>query len=174
MGNNQPRHGGRDPGAEYLNIKEKDIALEIVKKLQKELEQYGATVLLTRDDDYDLSTTDSINKKRSDLLKRANLINESKCDIYLSIHLNASTSTKWKGLQIFYDSVNIKNEVLANSINETLKNKISYVRKTKNVNNYYMYSRINIPGILIETGFITNDSDRYLLKNKDYQLKLAK
>ena len=48
-------HGGRDPGAKYNDIAEKDLTLEIVKKLKKELEGLGATVLLTRDGDYDLS-----------------------------------------------------------------------------------------------------------------------
>ncbi len=167
-------HGGRDPGAKYNDIAEKDLTLEIVKKLKKELEGLGATVLLTRDGDYDLSSKESSNKKRNDLLKRVNSINNSKCDIYLSIHLNAYPSDKWRGLQIFYDQINPKNKILANVLTDTLKTELKNIREIKNVNNYYMYSRINIPGVLIETGFITNSSDLYLLKNEKYQQKLAK
>lgn len=166
-------HGGRDPGAQYNNNNEKDLTLEIVKKIQIELEKLGAVVLLTRDGDYDLSSATSPNKKRSDLLKRVDLINNSKCELYLSIHLNAYPSSKWRGLQIFYDKINEKNQLLAQTITDNLKQNFKHIRDIKNVNNYYMYSRINVPGILIETGFITNSSDLYLLKNPNYQQKLA-
>ena len=124
-------HGGKDPGAIYDNVYEKDINLDIVKKLQFELEKMGAVVLLTRDDDYDLASIDAKKRKQSDLLKRANLINESKCDMYISIHLNAYSSTKWSGLQIFYDDINPNNKILAEIMNETLKSNLKTVREIK-------------------------------------------
>lgn len=167
-------HGGKDPGAIYDNVREKDITLIIVKKLAKELEKDGAIVLLTREGDYDLSDINVKNRKRSDLKKRADLINESNCNLYLSIHLNAYSSTKWRGLQIFYDDINKNNNSLATTLNNTLKTGLSNVREIKNINDYYMYHQINVPGVLIETGFITNDSDRYLLKSDEYQDKLVK
>lgn len=167
-------HGGKDPGAIYDNVYEKDINLDIVKKLQFELEKMGAVVLLTRDDDYDLASIDAKKRKQSDLLKRANLINESKCDMYISIHLNAYSSTKWSGLQIFYDDINPNNKILAEIMNETLKSNLKNVREIKRENGYFMYHKINVPGILIESGFITNSNDRYKLKNSNYQAILAR
>lgn len=167
-------HGGKDPGAIYDNVYEKDINLDIVKKLQFELEKMGAVVLLTRDDDYDLASIDAKKRKQSDLLKRANLINESKCDMYISIHLNAYSSTKWSGLQIFYDDINPNNKILAEIMNETLKSNLKTVREIKRENGYFMYHKINVPGILIESGFITNSNDRYKLKNSNYQAILAR
>lgn len=167
-------HGGKDPGAIYDNVYEKDINLDIVKKLQFELEKMGAVVLLTRDDDYDLASIDAKKRKQSDLLKRANLINESKCDMYISIHLNAYSSTKWSGLQIFYDDINPNNKILAEIMNETLKSNLKIVREIKRENGYFMYHKINVPGILIESGFITNSNDRYKLKDSNYQAILAR
>ena len=166
-------HGGIDAGAEVNNIIEKDLNLLLVKKLEKELISRGAVVYLTRDGDYDLSTT-TINRKRSDLSNRAKLINKSNCDMYISIHLNSTTSSKWRGLQIFYSSVNKNNKKIANVINEELKNNLSNVRDIKLDNEYYMYKQINIPGILIEAGFISNPNDNYLLRSEEYQDKLIK
>lgn len=168
-----PGHGGRDSGAVYKNIYEKDINLEISKKLEKELVSYGATVYMTRDDDIDLSIGDS-NKKRSDLANRAYKINKTRPDIYISIHQNYISSPKWRGLQIFYDSINPKNKLLAESLTNSLKEKLANVREVKNNNSYYMYNKIEYPGVLIETGFLSNYEDRNNLTNEKYQDKLAK
>ena len=83
-----PGHGGPDPGANYKDIYEKDINLEISKILSNLLMERGAIVYLTREGDYDLSSPHVYLRKRSDLSRRAKLINETKCDLYLSIHLN--------------------------------------------------------------------------------------
>lgn len=164
-------HGGVDDGAGSNNIVEKDVNLILVKKLEKKLIGMGAIVYLTRDGDYDLSTT-KINRKRSDLYNRAKMINESNADIYISIHLNSTDSSKWRGLQVFYNDINSENVVIAKCITDILKNNISNVREVKKVNTYYMYKKIKIPGVLIETGFISNASDNYLLRDSNYQDKL--
>ena len=165
-------HGGIDAGAESNKIKEKDINLILVKKLEKELVRKGAVVYLTRDGDYDLSKSKS-NRKRSDLANRAKLINESGANLYISIHLNSTTSSAWRGLQIFYNKVNDENKIIANTLNDIIKSNLSNVREVKEENNYYMYKRINIPGVLIEAGFISNPSDNYILRTDDYQNKLV-
>ena len=161
-------HGGVDAGAEANKIKEKDINLIIVKKLEKELVSKGAIVYLTREGDYDLSKT-TVNRKRSDLANRAKLINESKADLYISIHLNSTTDSRWRGLQIFYNKVNSENKVIADTVNNIIKNNLSNVRKVKEENSYYMYKKINVPGVLVEVGFLSNPSDNYILRKEDYQ-----
>jgi len=165
-------HGGVDAGAETNNLKEKDINLVLVKKLEKVLIGKGAIVYLTRDGDYDLSKT-TINRKRSDLYNRAKMINDSDADIYISIHLNSTTDSRWRGLQVFYNSVNSKNKVLADALTEVLKSNLSNVREVKKENSYYMYKKITVPGILIEAGFISNANDNYLLRDSLYQDKLV-
>lgn len=164
-------HGGIDSGAVYGNIYEKDINLILVNKLASELVSRGAIVYLTRDGDYDLSTT-KINRKRSDLANRAKLINKSNCDLYLSIHLNYMVNSKWGGLQIFYNDKNIENKNIADFLTNSLKKEFSYIRDYKYDNTYYMYKFIDKPGILIEMGFLSNSNDRYRLTRDEYVDKL--
>ena len=165
-----PGHGGRDPGAIYKEIRESDINLQISKYLKEELENNGATVYLTRIGDYDLSENNAKNHKRNDLTARARLINESNCDIYISIHLNSDPSPTWNGIQIFYTDNNENNKTIAETIQKELKLK----RKTKELKNMYLFEKIKQPGILIEAGFISNPNDRYKLKQNDYQQELSK
>lgn len=168
-----PGHGGIDPGAVYKDIKESEINLKIAQKTQKILEQKGAIVYLTRYGNYDLSVPNTINKKRSDLSRRGNIINLSNCDLYLSIHLNAETSSTWKGAQMFYDDVNYENEKIAKIFQETFKKNLNTNRKYKKIDNFYLTRRVERPGILIEVGFITNPNERYLLTTDSYQQKVA-
>lgn len=164
-------HGGVDAGAIVNNLKEKDINLKLVMLLRENLVSKGAMVYLTREGDYDLSNG-AVSRKRNDLYNRAKMINDSKADLYISIHLNSTNDGRWRGLQIFYNSINKENKLVAEKVNEILVSNLSYVREVKNDNSYYMYKHIKIPGILIEAGFISNASDNYLLRNKDYQDKL--
>lgn len=162
-------HGGKDPGAFYKNIYEEDINLEITLKLKNKLESMGAAVYLTRDNDYDLSNPDAYLRKRSDLGNRALTINNSKVDIYLSIHLNASSSTSWSGAQAFYDDINSKNKKIAETFQKYFNKNLKSKRKAKEISTLYMYKKINIPGVLLEVGFITNPNERYLLRQDNYQ-----
>ena len=128
-----PGHGGRDSGTTYKNIYEKDINLIMSKKIEQYLISKGATVYLTREEDIDLSTTTK-NKKRSDLTNRAKLINQSNADMYISIHLNYISNSKWQGLQIFYNNKNEENELIANSLTSYLKQTSSNIRDPKKEN----------------------------------------
>jgi len=166
-------HGGIDAGAQNSQIKEKELNLTIVKKLEQELTSRGATVYLTRETDKDLSTT-TVNRKRNDLYNRAKYINNISPDMYISVHLNSTTSSAWKGLQIFYTNKNKDNKLLAETITNYLKNNLSNVRDIKQDNTYYMYKHIKSPGILIEAGFISNPNENYLLRQEWYQDKLTK
>lgn len=167
-------HGGIDPGAVYKDIHEADINLKISMSLANLLEKNGAIVLLTRTGDYDLSVNNAVNRKRSDLSRRANIINESSGDLYISIHLNSIASSTWKGAQVFYDDINPKNEKLAKLLQNTLKKDLKSSREYKEMTDMYMYKRIKIPGVLVEVGFLSNDNERYLLLQKTYQDKVAK
>ena len=168
-----PGHGGLDPGAMYKNIKEKNINLQISKNLEKRLTKLGAIVYLTRYDDYDLSVNNTINRKRSDLSRRGNIINKSDCDLFLSIHLNAENTGIWKGAQTFYNTNNKENKKIAELLQQQLKEDLNSKRKAKNKNDLYLQKRINRPGVLIEVGFLSNASERYLLKQEKYQDKVT-
>ena len=166
-------HGGKDPGAIVGELKEADLNLQISFKLQKMLERQGAVVYLTRYGDYDLSSNNVSLRKRSDLTNRAKIINSSDCDMYISVHLNADTSNTWKGAQIFYNNKNTENEKIAKILQNQLKEDLNTDRDYKKLTNQYMYKLISVKGVLAEVGFITNPNERNLLKQKDYQYKIA-
>lgn len=168
-----PGHGGVDVGANYKDIYEKDINLEISLLLADQLAKKGAIVYLTRTRDYDLAVPHAYLRKRSDLSRRVQLINNSNCDLYLSIHLNASLSTNWKGAQVFYNDINEKNKEIAVIFQDSFKKNLGSRRKIKEVNDLYMYKRIMRPGVLLELGFISNANERYILRQKYYQKKIV-
>ena len=158
-----PGHGGVDNGASYQDIYEDVINLEICYEIKSKLENIGATVYMTRYDDYDLSNNDVSYRKKSDLYNRAKIINESNSDIYLSIHLNYINSSKWNGAQVFFTNKNNSNSVIAASI----QNRFNNNRKSMIIKDRYMYNLIHKPGVLIELGFLSNSKDRdTLLNNK--------
>ena len=166
-------HGGKDPGTVYKDIYEKDINLEICKKLQTTLENDGAIVYLTRYGDYDLSKNYTGSRKKSDLNNRAKIINESKADIYISIHLNSINSSTWSGAQVFYDDVNDKNYEFAKLMQKQLKKDLKTNREVKELTNMLLNRKVTVPGVLIEVGFLSNSNDRYLLQQESYQYKIV-
>ena len=151
-----PGHGGKDPGAMYNGVMEKDINLEISKVLERKLYEMGAIVYLTRYDDYDLSVNHTNNRKRSDLSRRSNVINKAKPDMYLSIHLNAESTGLYKGAQVFYSDNNKENKKIAELFQNEFKKNLGSLRKYKKDNNLYLEKRIKVPGVLIEVGFLSN------------------
>ena len=164
-------HGGVDNGATVNNVHEKDLNLQIVYKLKETLTSAGATVLLTRKDDNDISNSNALYRKKSDFDNRIKLINNSNADLYISIHQNIYQNKKYSGPQVFYVKDNQKlAEIIQNTLNKYLNTK----RKVKTINNTYMYKLLKKKGILIECGFISNDNERYKLKTEEYQLKLSK
>ncbi len=161
-------HGGRDSGAISNTFLEKDMNLLLTKKLEKELVSKGAIVYLTREGDYDLSNS-TINRKRNDLYNRVKMINKSKCNLYISMHLNASPSNKWNGIQIFYSNILKDNKKIAEIITKTMQENMKNIREVKEENGYYMYSKLKVPGVLIEAGFISNPNDNYKMRQEEYQ-----
>ena len=168
-----PGHGGADSGAFYKNYKESDLNLEISKKVMELLKTKGATVYLTRYGDYDLATPNAWNRKRSDLSRRAEIINKSNCDLYLSIHLNADDSGSLRGAEVYYDTINSENELIAKIFQDEFKKNLNTDRDYKENSTKYLQRRVSRPGVLLEVGFLSNVGDRALLTNNTYQQKIA-
>lgn len=137
------------------------------------LKEEGAIVYLTRYGDYDLAAPNAWNRKRSDLSRRANIINKSNCDLYLSIHLNADDSGILHGAEVYYDTINSENEKIAKIFQNEFKKHLGTNRDYKENSTKYLQRRVNRPGVLLEVGFLSNSSDRALLTNEIYQNKLA-
>lgn len=89
-------HGGNDPGAHYAGVYEKDLTLRIALRLGKAIEQQmpGVKVVYTRTTDKALAPT-----KKADLKARADLANKAGGDLFISIHVNASTSKAARGVE---------------------------------------------------------------------------
>ena len=166
-----PGHGGLDPGTVYQDIYEKDINLKISIYLKKYLIKKGYRVLLTRDNDYDLSKPKAIYRKKSDFDNRINLINNN-ADYYLSIHLHYLNDSRYYGIQVFSKKKDYED---ASKVQNFLNNRLNGNRKNKIIpNDTYMYSKLNKPGLLIECGFLSNSNERSKLLIKEYQNKIAK
>lgn len=172
-----PGHGGPDGGAGDSDALEKDIALKISLNIRDYLQEQGALVLMTREDDNDLaspSTKGISRRKVEDLKNRLAMINESDADLYLSIHLNAIPSPRWSGAQTFYSPHFIENKRVAKFIqDELIRNLENTKREAKILKNIYIVKNANKPGALVEVGFLSNPTERQNLKNEKYQRKIS-
>ncbi|MFA9556522.1 N-acetylmuramoyl-L-alanine amidase CwlD [Evansella sp. AB-rgal1] len=173
-----PGHGGIDGGASSkTGTLEKDVTLQISFLLRDYLQQSGALVLMTREGDHDLaseSTKRVRSRKVEDLRRRASLINESNGDLFVSIHLNAIPSPKWRGAQTFYNRSVEGSETLSKQIQGELRRNLENTnREAKPINSVYILQQANIPGSLVEVGFLSNPSEAELLKSEDYQQSVA-
>jgi N-acetylmuramoyl-L-alanine amidase len=166
-------HGGLDSGAYYKNIREADLNLAITKKIMKVLKDEGAIVYLTRYGDYDLAVGNAWNRKRSDLSRRANVINKSDCDLYLSIHLNADDNGVFHGAEAYYDTINPDNKKIAKIFQNEFNKHLNSDRQYKENSTKYLQRRVSRPGVLLEVGFLSNPSERALLMSDTYQYKIA-
>ncbi len=164
-------HGGWDPGKTGTHgVNEKELNLAVVEKLQGFLEQGGATVLLTRDADEALGKG-----KREDMAERKRLANESNADILVSIHQNAFPSAAAKGAQVFYHASGEAGKLLAECIQESLRERVdgSNHRQAKENKDYYILRTTEIPAVIVECGFLSNREEEALLNADSYQEKVA-
>ncbi|MCI1593059.1 N-acetylmuramoyl-L-alanine amidase CwlD [Heyndrickxia oleronia] len=172
-----PGHGGPDGGAGDEDALEKDIALSISKKIKEYLQEQGALVMMTREDDSDLADpqTKGISRRKvEDLRTRLDMINESEADLYLSIHLNSIPSPRWSGAQTFYSPHLIENKRLAKFIqSELIRNLENTDREAKLLKNIYIVKNAKKPGALVEVGFLSNPTERENLKSDKYQEKVS-
>lgn len=156
-------HGGKDPGACKLGIKEKDITLQIALKTRSSLEKLGATVILTRaDDKIDLELEDIVRVTMA-----------AKPDMFISIHVNSMpNSKKYHGLQTYFRTDMDHSRLFAHTVHATILKHTGAQDKRVRTARFYVVN-LPIPAVLIETGFITNDMERKNLVNPAWQQKTA-
>ncbi|MEI4832087.1 N-acetylmuramoyl-L-alanine amidase [Bacillus sp. FJAT-53711] len=160
-------HGGKDSGAVYKGIFEKDIALSVSLKLQKLLENSGMHVVMTRATDTFIELSD-----------RVKISNKNKADIFVSVHVNSADSPAAAGIETLYNPDHPKsNQVykLASAVQKSLiANTGGKSRGVKERPELRVLKGDNqaLP-ILVETGFITNTEDRLSITSNNYQNKLS-
>jgi N-acetylmuramoyl-L-alanine amidase len=172
-----PGHGGPDGGAGDSDALEKDIALNVSLKVRDYLQEQGALVIMTREDDRDLApegTKGYSRRKVEDLKRRLSMINESEADFFLSIHLNSIPSARWSGAQTFYAPQIKENAAAAKFIQDELRRNLENTeRKAKPISNVYILKYAKKPGALVEIGFLSNPGEKARLKTEEYQEKVA-
>lgn len=172
-----PGHGGIDGGAGNEPALEKDIALSVSEKLREHLNGQGAVVLMTREEDTDLAPKEMKSvrtRKTEDLKKRKQLINESGADLFISVHLNAIPSEKWRGAQTFFSPHIPENEQIAKDIQKELTANLANTdRQPAAIGHVYILKESDVPGALVEIGFLSNPAERKLLEDEEYQEKTA-
>lgn len=167
-----PGHGGRDNGAESGDVKEDILNLQVALALKEIIEQAGGTAVMIRDDDFDLSSEDASNRKREDLKRRTEILNQDNVDLFISIHMNKFPQSYVNGATVFYQVNHPLSKQLAESVQSEL-NRLNRSKKYTKVGNYFILNETQTPGIMVECGFLSNDEERMLLQRSDYQSKLA-
>lgn len=166
-------HGGIDDGAKWHGLDEKNINLAIAQKLAEVLTANGATPVMTREGDVDYYTKGKGGKK-NDLLKRVEIIDNSGANLFVSIHCNAIKGNNWSGAQVFYNPKVEENKRLADTMQQALKNfPPGNKRQAKQDSDIIVLKFVNVPGVLVEAGFISNPAEAARLNSQDYQQKLA-
>ncbi len=176
-----PGHGGIDGGTnDGHSFFEKDINLQISRKLKAELESKGASVDMTRDTDISLDKLNNLSKSRHrrDLLARVAYFNSGKYDIFISVHVNFSSNSRAKGPVALYSGKNQKSLLLAQCMQEELNlHAKNVLKKDKGYapveSGFFILISSQIPGVIFETGFISNPEEKRLLKDETYQEKLV-
>ncbi len=173
-----PGHGGIDAGASGNGIVEKEINLEIAHLLKAFIEENGGTVIMTRTTDTntaDPNRSEKISQKKSDLEQRKTLPQKENADIFISIHMNKFSESKYKGAQVFCAPNSSQSKELGEAVQASLiKNADPQnTRKLKDGKSIYILKDAQIPSILIECGFLSNPDEAKLLSQKTYQQKIA-
>jgi N-acetylmuramoyl-L-alanine amidase len=161
-------HGGFDLGTHSKTYEEKEICLKTAMYLRKYLEKAGFKVILTRSRDEYLP-----------LKKRAEIANQSKCQILISVHCNSAKNTTAKGIEIFYTKKTEpwrakKSKELAQAVLSNLIAKTGAESRGIKEANFCVIRETKMPSILIETGFLTNEEERKKLSNEFYLEAVAK
>ncbi|HWP97400.1 MAG TPA: N-acetylmuramoyl-L-alanine amidase [Syntrophomonadaceae bacterium] len=172
-----PGHGGLDSGASRGDLVEKEITLQIAKKLEHMLSQSGALVVLLRGNESDLAGdefTGAIREhKQEDMRKRVKLANEAGADLFISIHTNAVPSPSWSGAQAFYKPGSPESKAVAVGIQKELQRILGNTKRSAGAGNYYVLKNVQMPAVLVEVGFISNPEEGRLLANSQYQDRVA-
>src|SRR5690606_19580539 len=114
-------------------------------------------------------------RKKQDIFLRETLVKEQNPDIFITIHANAIPEEKWRGAQVFFHKDgHPHSEMLANSVQTSIKNRLKNTdREALSIKQVYLLKKTEVPAVLIETGFLSNNEERELLADKKYQEKMA-
>lgn len=159
-----PGHGGSDPGAQGNGLREKDLTLDISKRIRKYLENNysGLKVLMTRTGDKYLT-----------LSQRAQFANSNKADLFISIHINAGGGTGYESFIHTSQNSNTATGKMQNTVHAEAMKKINVVDRGKKRANFAVLRETNMRAILPENLFIDRKEDAAKLKESSELQKIA-
>ncbi len=169
-------HGGIDGGVcgVKTGIKESELNLKVVKKLEKHLTDAGMVVYLTRKSEEGLYGVANSSLKRKDMEKRRDIIKSVKPTLVISIHMNQYTLSTRRGAQAFYNKDNQNSKLLADCVQQAFNDMTEAVKKTQALaGDYYIVKCTEYPSVIAECGFLSNPEDEALLITDKYQESLA-
>ena len=173
-------HGGEDGGAVGVNGSvEKDINLAIALALAEKLKASNFPVVLVRDGDYsvgDQTLNTVAERKRSDTKNRVQLVEETGDCLLISIHQNQFSQSQYSGAQMFYSPNNDESAQLAECIRQSVVNSLQpeNTRQNKEAGKeIYLLTHCQVPGVLVECGFLSNPEEAQRLVQQEYQQDMA-
>lgn len=169
-------HGGIDPGAKSESgLLEKEINLDIALKLKRHLSMAGIYCVMIRETDCDFSDSGAElpTKKKRDLSYRIRTANQSGADIYLGIHANSFPQRIYRGAQTFYTEDDPQSRRLAKAIQAQLAARLGPNRRRPRPGDYRMLNDTQMPGVVIEVGFLSNPEEARSLEDDDYREQVA-
>ena len=165
-----PGHGGIDGGSVGVSGQDENyLNLEYSLCLKEILTDAGVNVIMTRTNLNGLYSIFSDNKKLDDMKKRKDIVTKSKADMVLSIHMNSFPLKSARGAQVFYKKDSVSGEKLAENIQEVFIKTLPNAKPEPAVGDYYMLNEFEIPSVIIECGYISNEEEEQLILQEDYK-----
>lgn len=170
-------HGGVDGGAtSCTGVLESEINLQIAQRLDDLMHLLGVETVMIRQADQSVHTEGNsiAAKKVSDLKQRVKIANNTDNAVLVSIHQNHFSDSRYSGAQVFYAPTHHSDQLA-----KTLQASILYAlnpgsnRQAKRADGVYLMQNIEIPGILIECGFLSNHQEETKLRSEYYQKNLC-
>jgi N-acetylmuramoyl-L-alanine amidase len=180
-----PGHGGQDSGAMCGGVLEKDLTLDVARRIDRLLDSEGIATLMTRVGDTYVSLAD-----------RAALANRARNCIFVSIHFNEDNKPVASGVETYYaahqitagsflaswlpflwrplsSSPNPESQDLAGLVQEALVARTRAADRGVQARQFFVIANVTSPAVLIEGGFLTNKEDISKLASEDYRDQIA-
>jgi len=164
-----PGHGGSDFGAMHNGLTEKDLTLDISRRLRAQLIARGWQVKLTRDADVDVFEPND--SARDELQARCDVANNAHARFFISVHINSFTSGDLNGTTTYYYKSDSSG--LAQAVHDRLSDALPTKDDGIVRENFYVVHHTSMPSILVETAFLSNPGDAQLLKSSAFLQKVA-
>ncbi|MBC5810654.1 MAG: N-acetylmuramoyl-L-alanine amidase [Candidatus Eremiobacteraeota bacterium] len=164
-----PGHGGSDSGAARNGLVEKDIALDVSKRLRAVLIARGWQVKMTRETDVDVYAPND--SAHDELQARCDVANTAGARMFISVHVNSFTSSSLNGSTTYYYKPS--DQALGDAIHRSMSASLNTTDKGLRKEDFYVIKHTLMPAALVETAFLSNVEDAKLLRSPAFLQRMA-